>query len=44
MAAALIAENPDRDLKEMHDLLQLREHVRSETWALVASTTGPEED
>ena len=41
MAEALIAENPGRDLEEMHELLQLREHVRSETWALVTSTTGP---
>lgn len=41
MAQALIAANPERDLREMHDLLGLREQVRSETWALVATTTRP---
>ena len=39
MAEAMIEANPDRDLEAMHNLLELREHVRSETWALVAATT-----
>ena len=39
MAEAMIEANPDRDLEAMHNLLELREQVRSETWALVASTT-----
>ena len=39
MAEAMIEANPDRDLRAMHELLELREHVRSETWALVTSTT-----
>lgn len=41
MAEAMIAANPERDLEEMHELLELREHVRSETWALIASTAEP---
>lgn len=41
MAEAMISANPDRDLRAMHELLELREHVRSETWALVTSTTLP---
>ncbi len=40
MAEAIIAANPGRDLEEMHELLRLREHVRSETWALVTSTVS----
>ena len=38
MAEAMMAGNPDRDLDAMHDLLELRDHVLSETWALVAAT------
>ena len=41
MADAMIDANPDRDLEEMHNLLELREHVRSETWALVSATNPP---
>jgi len=41
MAEAMLAANPDRDLNEMHDLLELREHVGSQTWSLVASTENP---
>ena len=41
MAEAMISANPGRDLEAMHELLELREHVRSETWALVTSTTLP---
>jgi len=41
MAEAMIAANPDRDLNAMHELLELRDHVRSETWALVAATDDP---
>ena len=42
MAEAMIEANPDRDLEAMHELLELREHVRSETWALVNSTAMPD--
>jgi len=42
MAEAMIAANPDRDLEEMHDLLQLREHVSSQTLLLIAATEKPE--
>jgi hypothetical protein len=38
MAEAMLAGNPDRDLDAMHDLLALRDHVLSETWALVGAT------
>ncbi len=38
MAKAMLAGNPDRDLDAMHELLELRDHVVSETWALVAAT------
>ncbi len=38
MAEAMLAAHPDRDLDEMHDLLERREEVLSETWALVAAT------
>ena len=38
MAEAMMEAHPDRDIEAMHDLLGLREHVRSETWALVATT------
>jgi hypothetical protein len=38
MAEALMSANPDRDLDALEDLLQLREQVSSETWALVAAT------
>lgn len=40
MAEAMIAAHPDRDIEAMHELLELREHVLSETWALLASTNG----
>lgn len=38
MAKAMLAVNPNRDLEELQELLRLREHIRSETWALVAAT------
>ena len=38
MAEAMLAANPNRDIEAMHDLLQLRDQVRSQTWALVATT------
>ena len=38
MAEAMMAANPDRDLDAMHDLLELRDHILSETWVLVAAT------
>jgi hypothetical protein len=46
MAEALMSANPDRDLDALEDLLELREQVSSETWALVAATeavSGEEE-
>jgi hypothetical protein len=38
MAEAMIAANPDKNLEDMHALLELRDDIRSETWALVAIT------
>ena len=38
MAESMMMANPDRDLEEMHKMLELREHVSSEIWALVATT------
>lgn len=38
MAAAMLSANPGRDLDAMQDLLDLREQVSSETWALVVAT------
>ena len=38
MAEAMLRGNPDRDLDAMHELLELREQVLSETWELVAAT------
>ena len=43
MAEAMMAANPDRDLDAMHDLLELRDHVLSETWVRVAGTGAPGE-
>ena len=42
MAEAMIAANPDRDIEEMHELLQLREHVSSQTLLLIAATEKSE--
>ena len=44
MAEAMLAANPDRDLDAMNRLLELRDHVLSETWALVAGTGAPARD
>lgn len=41
MAEAMMAANPDRDLEEMHELLNLREHVSSQTLLLIAATEDP---
>lgn len=41
MAEAMLAGNPDRDLDAMHALLELRDHVLSETWGLIAATAAP---
>ena len=41
MADAMLAANPDRDLEAMAALLELREHVLSETWVLVTRTDDP---
>lgn len=38
MAEAMMAANPGRDLDAMQALLELREQVSSETWALVLAT------
>jgi len=38
MAESMLSAHPDRDLEAMHEMLQLREGVSSETWALVATT------
>ncbi|MDJ0905987.1 MAG: hypothetical protein QNI96_08220 [Woeseiaceae bacterium] len=43
MAEAMLTGNPDRDLDAMHELLGLRDHILSETWALVG-TTGSGDD
>ncbi len=43
MAEAMLAGNPDRDLDAMHELLGLRDHILSETWALVGAT-DPRDD
>ena len=44
MAEAMMTGNPDRDLDAMHDLLELRDNIPSETWALVAATVVPAAD
>ncbi|NND48544.1 MAG: hypothetical protein HKN55_12895 [Woeseiaceae bacterium] len=38
MAEAMMTANPNRDLDELQELLDLREQVSSETWVLVAAT------
>lgn len=38
MAEAMLRGNPDRDLDELHELLELRDDILSETWELVAAT------
>lgn len=38
MAEAMLRGNPNRDLDAMHELLERREAVLSETWELVAAT------
>lgn len=38
MAEAMMSANPERDIDAMHTLLETRDPVRSETWALVAAT------
>ena len=43
MAEAMLAGNPDRDLDAMAELLELRDDVLSETWALVASTDAADD-
>ncbi|MDH3352338.1 MAG: hypothetical protein OEM60_00380 [Gammaproteobacteria bacterium] len=40
MAEAMLSAHPTRDLEAMHELLGLRDNVRSETWALVSATGG----
>ena len=45
MAEAMLAAHPDRDLDALQELLDLRDHVSSETWVLVAATeTVPGEE
>ncbi len=41
MAEAMMEGNPDRDLDAMAELLELRDHVLSETWALITGTAAP---
>lgn len=41
MAEAMLAAHPDRDLEAINEMLQLRDHVSSETWALVTATGSP---
>jgi len=38
MAESMITAHPGLDLEEMHEMLELREHVSSETWARIAGT------
>ncbi len=38
MAEAMLEGNPDRNLEAMHELLELRDHVLSETWEFIAGT------
>lgn len=42
MAESLLAAHPDRDLETLHEMLELREQVSSETWELVAATEQPQ--
>lgn len=44
MAEAMLAAHPDRDLDALQELLELRDHVSSETWMLVAATTSPPDE
>lgn len=44
MAEAMLEGNPNRNLERMNELLALRDHVLSETWALVASTEAAASD
>jgi len=41
MAEAMLTAHPDRDLDALQELLELRDHVSSETWVLVAATASP---
>ncbi|MDH3611639.1 MAG: hypothetical protein OEU90_05365 [Gammaproteobacteria bacterium] len=41
MAEAMLAAHPDRDLEAMQEMLELRDNISSETWALVAATVSP---
>lgn len=38
MAESMMSAHPDRDLEDMHEMLEFRENVSSETWARVAAT------
>ncbi len=42
MAEAMLDAHPNRDLRAIHEMLQLRDHVSSETWLLITATTNPE--
>lgn len=44
MAESLISAHPDRDLETLHEMLELREQVSSETWALITATEQPRQD
>ena len=38
MAEAVLSANPNRDIEELAELLELRDQVSSETWVLIAAT------
>ena len=44
MAEAMLQAHPNRDLEAIHEMLQLREHISSETWLLIAATTNSEDE
>ena len=44
MAEAIMMAHPDRDLDAIQELLDVRDHVRSETWALIATTESRSSD
>ena len=43
MAEAMLAAHPDRDLDSIQELLDVRDHVSSETWTLVATAVADSE-
>ena len=41
MAEAMMVANPDRDIEEMHELLQLRKQVSTQTLQVLVATEKP---